>query len=128
MQTIQQERAAYALKKVNEAIAQKLKYKEYKSHASSFPAMIHMNGLGQAAAFIYSKGKKDEEYRHLYSLLSDWLKEDGQPYYKMDLLEGITQKDMESYRLAQIEALALMDWVKKFAKAFMEENEQEVSK
>ena len=45
MQTIQQERAKYALAKVQESIG---KYdKEYKSYASSLPAMIHMNGLAR---------------------------------------------------------------------------------
>ena len=129
MQTIQQQRAKYALKAVQDAAGNpQITPKEFKSYASSFPAMIHMNGLGQAAAFFYSKGEKYTEHRALYNILSEWLKKKNQPYAGVDLLEGITQKDMETYRLAQMEALALMDWVKKFAKAFMEdksENNQE---
>ena len=60
--TIQQERAAFALEEVgaiNKRIQEiaagndrdKIKASEYKSYASGFPAMIQMNGLGQAAAF-----------------------------------------------------------------------------
>ena len=118
MQTIQQERAKYALEKIQQAIKNSDAYqKEYKSYASSLPAMIHMNGLGQAAAFFYSK---DGTHREIYELLSEWLKKDAQPFHgHRDLLEGITNSNMATYQLAQAEAQALMDWVKKFAKAFM---------
>lgn len=117
MQTIQQERAKYALVQVQQSIENGTNQKEYKSYASGLPAMIHMNGLGQAAAFYRSKGGTHQE---LYKLLSDWLTQEHQPFYAYDdLLEGITKSDMATYQLAQAEAQALMDWVKKFAKAFM---------
>lgn len=128
MQAVQQQRAAFALKKVKAALDEAkadpkragFSAKEFKSQAESFPAMIRMNGLGQAAAFYLSKGGA---HGKLYTLLSDWLKQSGQPYHNKDLLEGITETDMHAYRLAQAEALLLLDWVKKFAKAFVgEEN------
>jgi CRISPR-associated protein Cmr5 len=135
MQTMQQKRAKYALKKVNEAIDKKVNQKEYKAYAANLPAMIHTNGLGQAAAFFKSKGGTHEE---LYQLLSDWLcnneevtKEKGlaQPYSDYDnLLDGITKKDMHTYRVAQAEAQMLMDWVKKFAKAFMTDEDDAKNK
>lgn len=157
MQTIQQERAKFALTRVlqakqdlesqkqdddkkdsknqeqeadNKNRAKKAK-DEYKSHASALPAMIHINGLGQAAAFYKSKGKGDKDKPHemLYQLLSDWLtkkrpNESTQPYTNnqdKDLIQCIVESDMHQYRLAQAEAQALMDWVKKFAKAYMED-------
>lgn len=120
VQTIQQQRAKFALEAV-EADRIRLSPKEqseYRSYASELPAMIHMNGLGQAAAFYKSKGGTRDK---LYQLLSRWLTDNGQPYQQWDdLLKGITQADQQAYRLAQTEAMALMDWVKKFAKAFME--------
>lgn len=122
-QTMQQQRAAYALKKVKNAsehLSPK-EQKEYKSYASQLPAMIHMNGLGQAAAFFRAKGGTHLE---LYNVLSNWLCNEQQPYHNCnDLLEGITTKDMHHYRLAQAEAQMLMDWVKKFAKAYMTSDE-----
>jgi len=125
MQTIQQQRAKYALEKVNDALARKVCQKEYKSYASNLPAMIHMNGLGQAAAFFKSKGAKSDAHNELYDLLSGWLCQNGQPYAGCrNLLEGITTRDMHTYRLAQAEAQALMDWVKKFAKAFMTDDDK----
>ncbi|CAH1388341.1 type III-B CRISPR module-associated protein Cmr5 [Candidatus Nitrotoga sp. M5] len=125
MQTMQQRRAKYALEKVEAAKNNGISQKEFKSYAASFPPMIQMNGLGQAAAFYRSKGSeenaKGKAYLALYKLLSGWLKEPGQPYAGSDdLLKGITSENMHTYRLAQAEALLLLDWVKKFAKAYME--------
>lgn len=114
MQTIQQERAKYALEKVQKTA----KSSEFLSYASAMPAMIVMNGLGQTAAFYKSQGGV---YHQLYELLSNWLSQQNQPYTGKDLLVGITQCNMQSYLLAQAEALALLDWVKKFAKAYMKE-------
>ena len=121
MQTIQQLRAKYALEQVNASIARGVNQKEYRAYASNLPAMIHMNGLGQAAAFFKSKGDTHGEF---YNLFSVWLCKKGQPYeHCQNLLDGITTKDMHAYRLAQAEAQMLIDWVKKFAKAFMTESE-----
>lgn len=111
MQSIEQERAKAAL-----AWAEKGVDNETLSAANSMPAMILMNGLGQTAAFYKSKGGKQAE---LYTLLSDWLKQRGKPYAeKKDLLDGITNSDAKAYRAAQVEALAYLQWVKKFAKAY----------
>jgi CRISPR-associated protein Cmr5 len=115
MQTIQQQRAAYALTRVE---LDKQQGVEYKSYASGLPAMIQMNGLGQAAAFFRSQGGT---HIKLYDLLSDWLAQPNQPYAGRDLLDGITSCNMPTYLLAQAEALELLTWVKKFAKAFMED-------
>ncbi len=121
MKLIQQQRAAFALERVKSAKEDSsTKQKEYKSYASSLPAMIHTNGLGQAAAFFKSK---TETHKQLYSLLSDWLKKEGQPFAGKELLDGITSSDMHTYRVAQAEAQALMNWVKKFADAYMDTKE-----
>ena len=120
MQMLQQERAKYALEQVQAAVHNSdFNGKEFKSYAAGLPAMIQMNGLGQAAAFYFSQGKT---YRKLYEILSGWLTRADQPYAgQTDLLAGITQQDMHDYRVAQAEALLLLDWVKKFAKAYVRE-------
>ncbi len=125
-QTMQQQRAQYALEQVEKAKASGIDQKKFKSYAYGFPAMILMNGLGQAAAFFrcQAKGDKPEAkaYKRLYDLLSEWLCKENQPYKnKGDMLKGITEESMLSYRKAQAEALLLLDWVKKFAKAYMED-------
>lgn len=130
MQTMQQERAKYALEQVSEKVDAlksrgknefKSYAKEFKSYAAALPAMIHMNGLGQAAAFFHAKGGTHGD---LYQLLSNWLCQKDQPFFnRKDMLDGITNSDMQTYRLAQVEAQALMSWVTKFAKAYMAEKD-----
>ena len=111
MQSIEQQRAKAALAWANKGVDDKAL-----SAAVAMPAMILMNGLGQTAAFYKSKGGAQEV---LYVLLSDWLKKNVKSYAnKKDLLDGITQCDAKDYRAAQVEALAYLQWVKKFAKAY----------
>jgi CRISPR-associated protein Cmr5 len=121
MQTIQQLRAKFALTAVEQAakmLVEEKSKKEYKSYASALPFMIHANGLGQAAAFYRSKGDTHQE---LYILLSGWLTGEGQPLQgHKDLLAGITQSDMHTYLAAQAEAMAFLEWVKRFADALIE--------
>ncbi len=129
-QTIEQQRAAFALDEINAVLAKrgadKPFRKEFRSYASALPAMIHMNGLGQAAAFCRAKGGT---YGKLYEILSKWMIRDGQPFQNDDdLLVGITAADMYHYRVAQAEALALLEWLKKFALAFMATEDDENGK
>jgi CRISPR-associated protein Cmr5 len=117
-QTLAQRRAAHALQCIND-----IKDKEhgnYKSYVSGLPANILMSGLGQAAATLCA-GKK-EGHRLLYAHLSDWLcgADEDSPYPKGDnLLENITKHDEDAYLHAQNEAMAYLEWLKKFATAFL---------
>ncbi len=118
MQTLQQERAKAALESITKLVghpdADKLL-----SRAAELPFMIHANGLGQAAAFFKSKKNKDG-YDTMYKILSQWLIQSGRPFAgHTDLLQAITQSDLHTYRVAQAEAMQYMDWVKKFAKAYL---------
>lgn len=117
-QTLSQRRAAFAIERVG-AVKDEGYAQAFRSYASSLPSMIQMNGFGQALAFIHSK--KDPAYKALYGLVSDWLVMDDQPYANQhDVLGGVTRMGMSRYRLAQTEALALLEWVKRFASAFIE--------
>lgn len=124
-QTMQQQRAHFALTRVEKNLTQldAEEQKKYKSYASALPFMIHANGLGQAVAFYRSKGGIHQE---LYKLLSDWLTSKGQPLQghadKDDLLllKRIMGSDMHTYLAAQAEAMAFLEWVKRFADALIE--------
>ncbi|MEQ1556385.1 MAG: type III-B CRISPR module-associated protein Cmr5 [Gallionella sp.] len=120
MQSIEQQRAKAAL-----AWAEsqgKNVDSETVSAAVGMPAMILMNGLGQTAAFYKSKDKA--HYTNLYNELSKWLIQKGKPYAgKENMLKGITEGDAKTYRAAQVEALAYLQWVKKFAKAYAKESD-----
>lgn len=118
MQTLQQLRAKHALGKVKDLVALK-EGDKLKARASELPFMIHANGLGQAAAFFKSKKDKDG-YNYLYQILTAWLTQSGRPFAgKSDLMQAITECDLHTYRVAQAEAMQYMDWVKKFAKAYL---------
>lgn len=125
MQTLQQQRAKHALesvqklqKELESSARNDINGDKLKARASELPFMIHTNGLGQAAAFF--KSKKDKDYDHLYRILSSWLTSEGRPFAGQgDLMQAITSADMHLYRVAQAEAMHYMDWVKKFAKAYL---------
>lgn len=118
MQTLQQERAAHALKGVQDLIPLK-EGDKLKARASELPFMIHANGLGQAAAFFCSKKKKDG-YDRIYHLLQGWMTRPGGVLESKDgMMAAITRADLHTYRVAQAEAMQYMDWVKKFASAYL---------
>ena len=99
---------------------------EYKSYAESLPASIVMNGLGQACAMLLAqaKGKSAEQDSHrlLYDHLQDWLRgrDHAAVYPKdQDLVEAVINHGQREYLLAQVESLAYLDWLKKFAQAYL---------
>lgn len=130
---IQQQRAAFALEKVTAVVRDSTQevQKRFKAYSNSLPAMVQMNGIGQALAFAFQKsnGDKDENkgWRLLYDLVSAWLlqrniweKSQG------GLLQTLAQGNQEQYQLAQAELQALLSWVKDFSRALIKgEVEQE---
>ncbi|MCG5525869.1 type III-B CRISPR module-associated protein Cmr5 [Ectothiorhodospira haloalkaliphila] len=120
-QSLQQRRAAYALTSIRQLVDDAhIDNKALKSVANDLPAQILMNGLGQASALCLSRDTP--EHKAMYGLLSGWLCGADGPYQgQTDLLTGITSADMHQYRLAQAEALTLLPWVKRFARAFISE-------
>ncbi|MHB8474074.1 MAG: type III-B CRISPR module-associated protein Cmr5 [Gammaproteobacteria bacterium] len=117
-QTLAQQRAKHALARIE---AMKTEDDGHLSaHIAGFPAMILMSGFGQACAFYLSKGGA---MKLAYDALESWLTSAGKPYTSAtgacELMTAITSNDAATYRLAQAEALAYLDWLKKFAKAFL---------
>lgn len=122
MQTLQQQRAKHALAQVKSWVPLN-EGSKLKARCSELPFMIHANGLGQAAAFFKSKGDKDG-YDVVFLALQGWLTQKGRPLAgPSDLMHAIVEADLHRYRLAQAEAIQYMDWVKKFASAYLASNE-----
>ncbi len=122
--TPEQQRAQFALTEI-EALRQRPASEQatLKSHARALPAIIHNHGLGQAAAFYRCKGKEQGD---LYEVLSRWLCGVHGPFKgKSNLLEGITSSGRATYLAAQVEALALLEWLVKFAGAFLADRPKE---
>lgn len=127
IQTMEQKRARYALKCVEEFTRVDKEWQEGIVRCTNqLPALIHMNGLGQAMAFFKSKGQKEKGYADLYSIVGKWLclESDGKVFANSghgDVLAAITQGDMFEYMRAQGEAQALLEWIKKFAQAMLKQ-------
>ena len=98
-------------------------YGNFASYVQRLPATIVMNGLGQAMAseLAAARGCKDEDERAhkiLFELVESWLQKCN-AYPKMDLMIAIVQGNQEDYVRAQAEALAYLDWLKKFSQAYL---------
>lgn len=134
IRSIEQQRASFALARLEQALAQpeagKYRHSQLKSFLRRLPAMIQMNGFGQALAFYYAKRTSYEAYGVVYKLLEDWLCAEGQVYANADvtpglmpeqphLLYAVTSLSQQEYRLAEAEAQALLGWAKKFAEALV---------
>jgi len=136
MRTIDQERAKYALKCIDEVKSKDNSELEkiYSSYVKKSPALILTNGLGSTLAFYRSKiGKESDRekpeklaYKLLYDHINDWVsgKEcDRVNFTKgQDLLEWITKtaSSIEVFQATQ-EVIRLLTWMSKFAKAELKE-------
>lgn len=118
-QTTQQKRAASAYPQVKEVVdkAGDKIAKEYKSLARGFPAMVQIDGLGAALAFLKAKaaGDKNTPHGRLYTHLEAWLT--SQNHTSGDLLQSIIQLHSTLYRQVTVEVQAYMVWIKRFAEA-----------
>lgn len=123
-QTLAQRRAKDALEKIQ--ALKKGSYGHYKSYVKSLLPSILEGGLGQAMATIRSRDKKG--YPQLYEHVESWLCGDDidMPYrnYQHEdnaLLHAIVNQNQEKYTQAQAEAIAYLEWLRKFANAFLED-------
>lgn len=122
-QTMDQVRIAYALR-VIKGWQVSSNQTELSSHINGLPALIHMNGLGQAMAFYKCK---DDAHKTIYQAMSTWICGDSSgrvtSAIKTDLLDALASEDMHTYMAAQNEAQALLMWLKKLAKAHLAQTE-----
>jgi CRISPR-associated protein Cmr5 len=98
--------------------------KRYRAYVDRLGPTILMNGLGQALATeraAAGPNPGDDQTRahdKLYTSLQRWLCRDGGVYPKgQDLLEALMGNDEAHYLHAQAEALAWLEWHKKFCRA-----------
>ncbi len=126
--TLEQRRAKFALEKIQQLSQQQGKAKEAALYIRRLPALTFGNGLGQALAFLLAKaeGKKDNPARYVYDIVSDWIIRERKIYPEngTDLLESMMNNNRDKYMIAQEEAWALLDWLKKFADALLPTEEE----
>lgn len=104
--------------------------KSYSSLARSIPALLQTDGLGQTLAFLRAKGKDKgwDAHTRLYEHLSDWVvrqlrERNINLQDQNDLLGVVCKLDSRVYRMAVVEALAYLRWIKRFAEAELPEPE-----
>lgn len=127
MATLEQERAAFALARIDEVkdLANKGKFK---TQLLKLPARLHTNGLGQTVAFYLAAGS-EEPQAVICKWIGTWLIHRGTYQGKDRLIDSITGrvKDMDpalvepKYREAAAEIRALAVWLKRLAEAFIAE-------
>ena len=134
---LEQQRAKYALDEIMEINKKpdKTFKKDYASLVRRIPTMILNNGLGQTLAFLLSKQNKDKDAECLYGQLQTWLCGTNTPEDKNrfprriyigstpDLIGQIMGNDRHKYIHAQVEAMSLLNWMKKFADAYLPQDD-----
>lgn len=99
---------------------------KYGSVVRKLPSYIMTNGLGQTLAFLKAKGKGEpgNEHEILYQHLASWLKR--RLDINGDLLDWVVNTaTSQQYRMATMEALALLQWLKRFAEAELPKGREE---
>lgn len=133
--TMEQQRAANALRRVQELSARADGFKKrYRSYVDRLGPAIVMNGLGQALATEQAAagptqggGADKDAHRELYDSLHRWLcRAEGGIYPNApDLLRAIVSHDQSEYLRAQAEALSWLEWHKKCCRASFPKDERD---
>lgn len=120
--SLAQLRAQHALAAVGE-LAKKTpdSYGNYLGYVKALPSNIRSLGLGQALAFALTKAESDlkKPYGLLYAHVTGWVCK--QRIYSgatpATFMQALTSGTQDQYLHAQIEAMAYLEWLKKFAVA-----------
>lgn len=122
--SLDQRRAKHALHRIKQR-QNEARQSDYLSYAKALPASIQQNGLGQALATLLAAAKGDQRDPHhlLFADVQDWLcgDDDDAPYRNAhDLFAAITENEQQPYLHSQDEAQAYLNWLKKFAAAYLQ--------
>ncbi len=133
MQTVEQKRAADAVRKIQGMINSNRDYGHYVSYASALPAQIVNNGLGQAITMLCAAaGRKTIPHEDPHYFLADhvasWLAEQIQELRPTDgvnhpvqVVQRLAEGNQKQYSRATAEAVAYLNWLKRFARAMLTE-------
>jgi len=121
--TLAQQRSAFALEKIKNLKGDRVSFSKL---VPGLPAMILQNGFGQALSFLLAKGTDkngniDTKDKHIqaFDIMIKWLKEQ-KIIHETDHTKAITElsnMSQDKYLRAQEEALAVLEWVKRYATA-----------
>jgi CRISPR-associated protein Cmr5 len=133
IQTKQQQRAVFALDEVTAICNEHAGYvpKALANLIVGIPNMILSNGIGQTLAFLLSKakGNKDCDHYVVYNFMKKWLQKDMSTVFPiqkndLDFLKTFMSLSESDYLKAQHECLNLLEWFKRYARAFAEKEKE----
>jgi len=120
--SLAQQRSAFALEQVGQPKGDRNSFGKL---VSGLPAMILQNGFGQTLAFLLAKGtgdgkiKEGDKHIEAFDIMQSWLVERGilKAANRRSTLKTVSEISQADYLHAQEEALALLEWVKRYANA-----------
>lgn len=98
------------------------------------PTMILQNGFGQTMAFLLSKCKGNfdntrEKHYFTFKAIAGWCERENSTIRTQpsDFFYAVSQLSQHQYLTLQEESLKMLNWLKRYARAFQEDggNEQE---
>ena len=124
MENIQQERAKFAIEQLEKISSNQVIDKDTATFIVGTPNMILSNGIGQTMALLLAKTDKEKK---VYRILKNWIckkyanlgftdKSD------MDFIKTFCTLKQDKYLEIQRECLRLCEWLKRYARAFQEED------
>lgn len=123
VQTLDQQRAAFAWNCVVEVRGAGLDFNAYTNLAKSAPALIMGNGLMATLAFFQQKKRSGPEAKKLTEQVCKWIKrqvgEVGDDGFA-GVMEVLHEMGSGSYLQVTEEALEILRWIRQFAPALKE--------
>jgi CRISPR-associated protein Cmr5 len=92
---------------------------KYLAYARKLPSMITYNGLLTTVAF--AKTKKENAWRKLLEHLEKFLREEGIKQENKDLIEFLSEREVQEYRFITKRVLDFSQWLKRVAEGEIED-------
>ena len=122
MRTKEQKRSQYALQMLEEMFGVHVD-PDPANFIVGVPTMVLTNGIGQTMAFLMFK-KKEKKHLNVFKIIQGWLQQEI-PELKtesnIDFLKKFSTLNQKEYLTAQQESLAMLQWLKRYARAFEKE-------
>lgn len=130
IQTRQQKRAEFALNALKDLkdFCSRGVPEKYAAFIVGMPNMILSNGLGQSLAFLKAKSSR-EERKFVFGVLKKYLQKEfpaefGSAADEFSFLEKLNSVSQADYIRMQREVLLMLEWLKRYARAFEGKNDK----
>jgi CRISPR-associated protein, Cmr5 family len=93
----------------------------YLAYARKLPSMIIYNGLLTTIAFAKTKAKKEYAWGKLLEHLEKFLRKEGIKQDNKDLIEFLSEREVQEYRFITKRVLDFSLWLKRIAEGEIED-------